>query len=150
MIGGDLLLSLALAIVVPILGYFAKVRMWVLIVSGVSAAAGSIYFLKERSRKAESFNRLTLVLIIAVSILAWAKKIPVPGFLPLSLAVLSTPFLDISYMGKKFLSIPFWIFTYWGVSDIFSLRYSGWGYLIGGVVALIAWRDLFGKVQKTQ
>ncbi len=144
------MLSIALSIVVPVLGYFAKVKTWILIVSGISAVAGSVYFLKERSQKAESFNKLTLILLIAVSILAWAKKIPVPGFLPLSLAVLSTPLLDLSYNGRRFLSIPFWIFTYWGVSEIFSLRYSGWGYLIGAVVALIAWRDVFGKVQKTQ
>ncbi len=144
------MLSVALSIIVPILGYFTNVQTWVLVVSGVSAVAGSVYFLKERSHKAESFNRLTLVLIIAVAILAWAKKIPTPGFLPLSLAVLSTPLLDKSYVGKRFLSIPFWIFTYWGVSEIFSLRYSSWGYLIGSVVALIAWRDVFGKVQKAQ
>ncbi len=144
------MLSIALSILVPILGYFTKVQTWVLVISGISTVAGSAYFLKERSHKAESFNRLTLILIIAVAVLAWAKKIPTPGFLPLSLAVLSTPLLDKSYGGRRFLSIPFWIFTYWGVSEIFYLKYSYWGYLIGSVVVLIAWRDVFGKVQKTQ
>jgi len=144
------LLSVALSIIVPILGYFAKVNTWLLVLSGIFAIAGSVYFLKERSQKAESFNRLTLILLIAVTVLAWAKKIPVPGFLPLSLAVFSTIFLDLSYSGKRSFSIPFWIFIYWGVSEIFSLRYSEWGYLMGAVVALIAWRDIFGKVQKTQ
>ncbi len=144
------MLSVALSIIVPILGYFAKVNTWLLVLSGIFAIAGSVYFLKERSQKAESFNRLTLILLIAVTVLAWAKKIPVPGFLPLSLAVFSTIFLDLSYSGKRSFSIPFWIFIYWGVSEIFSLRYSRWGYLMGAVVALIAWRDIFGKVQKTQ
>ncbi len=144
------MLNLALSILVPVLGYFTKISGWILIVSGIAAVSGSLYFLKDRSQKATNFNRLTLVLIIAVAVMAWAKGMVTPGFLPLSLAVLSTPLLDISYGGKRILSAPFWLFIYWGVSEIFSIRYGGWGYLMGSVIVLIAWRDLSGKVQKTE
>jgi hypothetical protein len=149
--GGEfLLLNLALAVLVPVLGYLADVGVARLTVSGMSVIIGSLYFIKERTHRAMSFNRLTLVLIIAITLMAWMKKIPVPGFLPLSLAVLSTPLLDISYSKRRFFSVPFWFFTWWGIGEIFSLRYGHWGYMIAGVVGLIAWRDLSGKVQKAE
>ncbi len=144
------MLGLALAVLAPILGYLAGVKGWIVAVGGVATVMSGIYFLKERERRAESFNRLTLVLLIAVTVMAWMKKIEVPAFLQLSLASLSTIPLDISYRSKKLLSIPFWFFTWWGIGEIFSLRYGGWGYMVALVVALIAWRDLRGKVQKAQ
>ena len=144
------MLELSLSILVPILGYFAGVSSLSIIIAGVSVIVAGVYFLKEREVRSTSFFRLTLLLILAVTVMAWMKKLPVPGYLWLSIAALSTVFLDISYRGKRYFSIPFWFFTWLGVGEIFSLRYGRWGYMIAGVVALIAWRDLVGKVQKAE
>lgn len=144
------MLELSLSILVPILGYFAGVSTPVVVIAGASTIVAGVYFIKEREARSTSFFRLTLLLILAVTVMAWMKKLPVPGYLWLSLAAFSTILLDISYRGKRYLSIPFWFFTWLGVAEIFSLRYGKWGYMIGGVVALIAWRDLVGKVQKAE
>ena len=124
---------------------------------------GSVYFFKQRNRRPDGLNFLTLVLALSVLVLGKLKGVGAPGLCELSLAVLFSPLLDFETskrIAKFLLPAPFWFFVALAVGEIFSVRYGRWGILLSLVVVPIYIRDVLSskvsekededKVQETE
>ncbi len=153
-----MLLKFAMLIFLIVSLYYFKVNNWLLL--SILFASGTVYFIKERQKRAESLNFLTLLLALAATVLGGLKGIGSPGVFYLALAAVFTPLLSFKAKGVKraVLIAPFWLFTALAVGDIFSVRYPSWGYLLSLIIIPIYLRDLklneYGvegdEIQKTE
>lgn len=147
-------LRIALAILLPVVSHLTHAGTGLTVLLAVSAISSSVYYtLFTSNHRASSFQILTMVLLLAVVLLGWARGLGSPGALQLSLALLFSPLLSVKAGSlKRLIAIsPFWFFTGWAVGEIFSTRYGDWGYLLSVLVLPIVWRDFRGeKVQKAQ
>ncbi len=147
-------LRMALSILLPVLAYLLSMKVYFTIILAISSIVSSIYYVFfSKNHRSSSFQLLTMVLLLAVMVLGWAKKLGAPGALQLTLALLASPLLDLrsSKLKRLLLSSPFWFFTAWAVGEIFSVRYGRWGYLLSLLIIPIVWRDMRSEeVQKTE
>jgi len=141
-----MLLRIAILILNIVFLYIFKVKGWIYL--SIFMAAGTVPLLfKENSKKASSFNFLTLIFAMAVIVLGSLKGIGTPGIWQLSLAILFTPLL--SFKNKKYIySLPFWFFIGWAIGEIFAQKYGNWGYLLSIAAALLYIKDIKEKEEK--